>query len=275
LIGKIIKIIGKKIPIVIIENSRNERLKKDLEKKYKNLNVIIPKKNLGFGSGFNLGIKTCKTNYVLHLSPDVSISKKCIKDIRVLINKFHDFALIGPTYNNEKIYKNYLIDSPKKIVNKKFNKKYGLIEVDWLDGCGMVYNKKKMKKVGLYDEKFFFYFEQEDLIKRIKNSRNKIYVCKNIKFDHTGTKSSTAKYKYKVKLMRNWHYSWGKFSYYRKHYGYLSALRKTNPNLLRSIRLIIVNFFKNKPKELAIHMAVLKGLLNSYFLRKSSYRVLE
>ena len=46
-------------------------------------------KNLGFGSGFNLGIKTCKTNYVLHLSPDVSISKKCIKDIRVLINKFY------------------------------------------------------------------------------------------------------------------------------------------------------------------------------------------
>jgi len=275
LVGRIIRNIGKKIPITMIENSRNTSLKKTLENKYKNLNVIIPSKNLGWSAGMNLGIKKSKTHHVFCLTPDITISKKCFKNIKDFVNKFSDFALLAPTYKNEKIYKNYKIDDPKKIINKKLHNKFGLREVDWIDGGGFIYNKKKMKSVGLYDERFFLYFEQEDLIKRIKNIEKKIYVCKNIKFDHAGTKSSHPKHKYKITLMRNWHYSWGKFTYYRKHYGYLSALRKTSPNLLRSIRLIIINFFKNKPKEISIHAAGLKGLLNSYFLRKSSYRALD
>ena len=110
LIRKIIKIIGKKIPVVIIENSRNQKLKKDLEKKYKNLNVIIPKKNLGFGSGFNLGIKTCKTNYVLHLSPDVSISKKKHLDI------YHFITKVDETYTLA--YINQII---KNCIKQKIN----------------------------------------------------------------------------------------------------------------------------------------------------------
>ena len=57
LIEKIIKNIDKKIPIIVIENSRNKKLKLKLEKKYKNINVIIPSKNLGFAPGMNLESK--------------------------------------------------------------------------------------------------------------------------------------------------------------------------------------------------------------------------
>ena len=39
--------INNKIPIIIIENSQDESLKKKLENNYKNVKVIIPQKNLG------------------------------------------------------------------------------------------------------------------------------------------------------------------------------------------------------------------------------------
>ena len=52
----------KKYPIIIIENSLDADLKSELEKKYKNVKVVIPKENLGLAKGYNLGIKKAKTS---------------------------------------------------------------------------------------------------------------------------------------------------------------------------------------------------------------------
>ena len=216
LIEKIIKNIDKKIPIIVIENSRNKKLKLKLEKKYKNINVIIPSKNLGFAPGMNLGIKKSRNNFVLCLTADIKITKKCINDLKKCVKKFTNFSLLAPTYNNEKIYKNYQIYKYKENHHKKSLSKYGILEVDWIDGGGFIYNKKKMNNVGLYDEKFFFYYEQEDLCRRIRQIDQKIYVCQKIKFDHAGSKSSHPKFQHQVKIMRNWHYCWAKFYYIKK-----------------------------------------------------------
>ena len=55
---------------IIVENSKNINLKKDLENKYKNLEVII-NENTGFGASNNLGIKKCDTQFAYILNPDV------------------------------------------------------------------------------------------------------------------------------------------------------------------------------------------------------------
>ena len=51
LVKNYIKNLPKKIPILIIENSRDISLKNYLEKNYKDVKVFIPKKNLGCGDG--------------------------------------------------------------------------------------------------------------------------------------------------------------------------------------------------------------------------------
>ena len=45
---------------VVVENSFNSYLKKKFNLKYPNVNFIIPKKNLGYGSGNNLAISNKK-----------------------------------------------------------------------------------------------------------------------------------------------------------------------------------------------------------------------
>ena len=64
--------------------------------------IIINKKNTGFGSGANLGLKKVKTKYALHLDLDTSFSNKSINK---LINKaiqIDDFGIIGPRIQNFK-----------------------------------------------------------------------------------------------------------------------------------------------------------------------------
>ena len=54
LLKKILKKIHLKYKIIIVENSKDMNIKKKLEKKFKNVNVIIPSENLGYAKAFNL-----------------------------------------------------------------------------------------------------------------------------------------------------------------------------------------------------------------------------
>ena len=79
---------------------------------------IIPEKNLGISAGYNLGIKESKTNFVKITSADVNITNKSLEDLEYCISKMKNFALLGPTYDDESIYKNYGVWESKKLSTK-------------------------------------------------------------------------------------------------------------------------------------------------------------
>ena len=73
-----IKSIDQNIPIIIVENSNNYELKKNLESQYKNLKCVITEKNLGMGAANNKGIKLANTDYVYILNPDTTLEKNSL-----------------------------------------------------------------------------------------------------------------------------------------------------------------------------------------------------
>ena len=81
IIEKSIATINHNIPIIVIENSRNLTFKEKLEKKYPNIKVIIPEKNLGNGAGINHGIKNIETKYVFYLDVDTELFPDTIKNL--------------------------------------------------------------------------------------------------------------------------------------------------------------------------------------------------
>ena len=76
LISNLVKSIDKNIPIVIVENSLDQKLKIELENNYQNVKVIIPNENLGFAKGANLGIREIKAEYIFINPADVFLPKK-------------------------------------------------------------------------------------------------------------------------------------------------------------------------------------------------------
>ena len=81
LIEKPISQIDKNVTIIVVENSRDEKLKTYLEKKYSNVQVEIPKNNNGNGGGINIGLSKAKTKYVLYLDVDVELSTNTIEKL--------------------------------------------------------------------------------------------------------------------------------------------------------------------------------------------------
>ena len=171
LLNKIIGKFNKKYKILVIENSLDTKVKKILESKFKNTEVIIPNKNLGLAKSYNLAIRKSKTNYVFLNNPDIEINNQEIKNLMICAKKIKKFGIISPTYKNERIYKNYEINSFKEKNNSKIFNKFGIIEVDLIDNNFLI-SKKNIKK-NLFDENYFLYFETCDFALNLKNMLQK------------------------------------------------------------------------------------------------------
>ena len=72
---------------IIIENSNNTNLKRDLKSKYDNIEVILSN-NIGMGAGNNIGLKECKTNYAYVLNPDTIFHKDTFRTLIETLNNF-------------------------------------------------------------------------------------------------------------------------------------------------------------------------------------------
>jgi N-acetylglucosaminyl-diphospho-decaprenol L-rhamnosyltransferase len=266
-----IKEINESFEVIIIENTRDFILKKKLESKYKNVKVVIPDKNLGFGAAYNLGIKLSINQYVFLSQPDVELIDNCLEKLIDLVSKFDDFTIISPYDVGNKDYSNYEIYND---YNELRDNDYLLKEVDFVDVTWLI-NKKNFEEADFWDENIFLYFEAMDFAKRLRKNNKKIFISKKINTFHLGSSSHDKNLEYFAKLTRCWHYNWSRFYYLKKHFGYYYALKK-NLNIFYKILIKIFKnlFFYNK-ENLDYSVAEFKGLLNSILNKPSKYRPYE
>lgn len=244
--------------VIVVENSNNHILKKNIERKFKNTICYLSQKNLGYAKGNNLGLSKVKTRYALILNPDTLVKGDTIKNFFKIIKKIKNFAILAPLREN---------------YNKKnFNKKKGFMEVNSVKGFAMFFNLKEFKKIGYFDKNFFIYLEEIDLCRRLKRNNKKIYLHSDLKIDHYGGRSHDSSVAYQMELSRNWHWMWSIFYFNKKHYGFLYALLIILPKLLSAIiKLLFFLIIFNK-KKLLISYQRISGIVNSILNNKSWYR---
>ena len=247
--------------IIIFDNSNDINLKYKIKKKYPKIKFILSKKNIGYGSGNNEILKRCKTQYLLVLSPDTILKKDCEKElVKAASNKKNKFSIISPL-SYEINFGNF---ENNKIIKKD------IFQVDFVKGFAMLFNGKKIKKIGMFDKNIFLYLEEIDLCKRLKAKGEKIYICSKSKVKHLGAKSSDIGFQYDK--IRNWHWMWSSVYYEKKFnnifYVYSKYSIKLIINLLKTIIYFI--FFNNK-KSLISYLRF-SGIYNSLLNKKSWYR---
>ena len=262
---KIIKNCLDSLPIeskkIIIENSNNINLDKELRDKYDNIEVIFSE-NLGMGAGNNIGLKSCKTNYAYVLNPDTKFNKDTIPNLLETLNGISDFTLASPL-NDNKNFPNFKKKEKETSKNKNF------ISVDSIDGFSMLFNLQKFKDKTYFDENFFLYLENDDLCLRVKQKKEFIYIITNSLINHKGSISSDDN----LENLRNWHWMWSKFYYNKKHYGFLIAIKNTFFNFTGALikYFIFLIFFQEKKKK--IYEMRIKGIFNAFIGKESWFRI--
>ena len=259
----------KKYKSIIIENSLQKELKKKIEKKFKSTKVIIPKQNLGYGSGNNLSVYNIKTKYCLIINPDAYLTKKNLNNLLKYIKSIPEFGIAFARFNNPAA-KNYFTN---------FKENYAEVFYDnflkFSSGCCMLINRELLikKRVHFFDENFFLYNEEQDLVKRCQDKKIKVYLLKNCIVKHKPNSSHNPKLNNDVEIFKHWHYTWSYFYFLKKHFGFFFAFKKNIVELIKSLIMSVWNFIifnKHKRKKYASRLS---GLINSILGKKSSLRI--
>ena len=247
---------------LIIENSKNINLVKDLKQKYDNIEVILSD-NIGMGAGNNIGLKLCKTKYAYVLNPDVKLKHNTLKILLQTLEKVQDFTLASPKNENPQ-YPNYKLFKKKNEIESS-----NIISVDSIDGFSMLFNLEKFTDKNFFDENFFLYLENDDLCLRVKQKGEHIFVVRESLVEHRGGIGTDTN----IECLRNWHWMWSKFYYNKKHNGFYIALSKIFVNFFSSIikllyHLMFLNFKKSK-----IYKFRILGIISSVIGKKSYMRL--
>ena len=224
---------------IVIENSKNIKLKEELENKYDNIEVII-NENIGMGASNNIGIKRSKTKYAYIINPDVKFNNNTLENLFKAAESISDFAIISPI-NSDSNYPNYKKSNDSKTIDEN------IISVDYVDGFSMLINKEKIQEENFFDENFFLYLENTELCLRVKKNDQNIYIIKNSIINHLGESSIVSK---DLEYLRNWHWMWSKFYFNKKYYGHINALSKVMLNLLSGMfKYVLYSILFNAHKK--------------------------
>ena len=263
-IDKCINSIGSEIPIIVVENSSNQKFKHDLESKYKNLKCILSGSNIGMGSGNNIGIKAATTDYVFILNPDVMLEPNTLNELYEASKKLTEFTVLSPI-NVDLKFPNYKTKKISKNENDPF-------EVDYVDGFSMLLKKNKFNEDIYFDENFFLYLENNDLCIRVKRAGGSIYIAPAAKINHSGAKAIDSKYKDEIELSRNWHWIWSKFYFNKKNFSFFRAIIECLPTYISSIfKLLFYSLINNGFKK-KIYLNRASGFYNALLGKSSWYR---
>ena len=176
--------------IYVIDNSPTNRLQEESMKLSKKVEYFYGQGNVGYGAGHNIGIKKAievGAKYHVVLNPDIFFPDNTIENLTDYANSHERIGMLMPNVkypNGEQQYLCKLLPSPMDILGRrvlpknmiaKRNERYemrstgykNIRNVPCLSGCFMFLNVDVLKKVGLFDDRFFMYFEDFDLIRRI------------------------------------------------------------------------------------------------------------
>lgn len=185
--------------VVVVDAGSTDGSSEFIVEKFPELKLIVVKENLGYAGGNNLGIKYALesgADLIWVVNPDIVVAPDALSEamkamtdnVAVVASKVYFAA--GFEFHKEKYKKNDL----GKVIwyagadndwDNVYAKHWGINEVDkgqfnkkkeigYATGSSMLLRSEVLKKTGLIDEKYFMYYEENDLCQRIKKAGYKL-----------------------------------------------------------------------------------------------------
>lgn len=187
---------------VLVDNDPSHRIKLDTERYKKiDLHLKLSPRNLGFSGGANFGIsKALKmgAEFVVILNNDTLVDKNFLISLLKNLREDDNAGIAVPKIYYAKGYEYHTNRYPTKDLgriiwyaggdvdrNTVYGLHYGVDEIDegqfntteeikTATGCCMMVKKEVFNKVGVFDDKFFLYYEDADFSERARKAGYKI-----------------------------------------------------------------------------------------------------
>lgn len=181
--------------LYVVDNLSTDGTADRVLREYPQVNVIEPKTNRGFGSGHNIVLPMLESKYHCVINPDISISEDVIAKMAAYMDEHPEVGLLSPKIcfpdgrqqvlgkRNPSI--KYLVASRMRSGGEpgKLLREYAMLDEDLTKptdienatGCFMMFRTEVFKEIGGFDERFFLYFEDCDITRKVREQARALF----------------------------------------------------------------------------------------------------
>lgn len=207
--------------VVVADNASGDGTREMVRREFASVTLIANESNRGFSAGCNQGIRQTTEPFVLLLNPDTLITREAIEQLLHAMDATHVGAC-GPRILN--------VDGSVQLTCRRFPTLWRMLlaefgmrafyyvaapagDVDQLMGSCLLLRRAALEQIGLLDERFFVYFEEVDLCRRLKSAGWSVRFVPDAVITHVGGQSSQHDRSQSLQFRYR-----SLFEYYRKHY---------------------------------------------------------
>ena len=194
--------------VIVVDNASKDGSVSMVKEKFDQVKLIDNKKNLGFAKANNQGMEMAQGKYILVLNDDTRLVDNSLEKLVELMEENKDWAIAGcKLLNKDKSLQESVRRFPKfldqllillklhhlplfkKYLNNYLVKDFDYMkfsEVDQIMGALMMMRKSVIDKIGKFDEKYFYWFEEVDLCKRAEDKGLKVVYTPEVNVIHYG-----------------------------------------------------------------------------------------
>lgn len=243
--------------LVVVDNQSNDG-SHELLSMQEDILYIQAGENLGYGRAINRGIQAIESRYICALNTDIVLNREALVNLWEFMEQNPDAGVTAPRITNRDgstqgfIFCKTTLAIVFNILNRirtswlkmRLARATMPMRVDGVLGAFFVIRRSLVPENGLFDEDFFFYFEDTDLAHRLFESGAKCYVLPLSSIIHLGGSSTS------IEAARMFFKS--KNIYLNKHYG--SAFAKAIIALdrlrlrMKLVKYTFLRFFTSSEK---------------------------
>lgn len=246
--------------VIVVDNASSDGSVEEVRKRYKDIEILENKENLGFAAGNNAGVKYAKAPVILFLNPDTVVVNKAIQKSLEVLKSDPDIGALTcrvqlpdgkldyschrgfPTPWNAFTYFSGLAKMfPRSFFFAGYTASYLDIntdhEIDCLTGAFLMVRKIAGDQIGWWDKDYFWNGEDIEFCYCLKAKGWKIYFYPEVKIIHyKGSSAGKEKSKtisHGISAMR---------IFYKKHY------YRKYPPLVRDLILVGIKMLEHYRK---------------------------
>lgn len=198
--------------VIVIDNNPAFGMKEILDREFPEVKYIPLTRNKGFGGGMNEGIRVATGRYILIFNPDIIVSPGSLEELTAFMDTHSDVGVVGPQLLNPDgtlQYSCYRIPTTLFPVYRRtplgllprgkrevedclmvHDDHSEVMEVDSLIGAALFCRSQRLRDIGMFDEQFFMYYEDNDLCRRFWEAGDKVIYNPMAKMTHYHRRAS-------------------------------------------------------------------------------------
>lgn len=196
------------LEIFVVDNASADDSADMVARKFPQICLITNDTNLGFGAANNQAYARSTGSYVLLLNPDALLRDGSIDAPVEFLEEHEACGMVGGKIVNPdgelapsarrfpNAWRNFLLLSglSDRFPNTRFFAGADFkhfdhstpLQVDWIPGTFTVYRRAMLENIGLFDERFFLYYEETDLCRRAAQAGYEVYFIPDAEVLHVG-----------------------------------------------------------------------------------------